>query len=84
VIENYPYVEIDFSRDPDMGVPHGVVRGELGILCFFFFFQIYLIFYVFYIYHFLYIPEYLKIKYVLCADVGPVHPMDFARNRQRP
>jgi hypothetical protein len=38
----------------------------------------------FYIYHFLYIPEYLTIKYVLCADVGPVHPADFARNRRRP
>jgi hypothetical protein len=37
VIEDYPYAGIDFSRDPDMGVPPGVVRGELGMLFFFFF-----------------------------------------------
>jgi hypothetical protein len=65
-----------------MGVPLGVVRGELCMLCFFFLFQIYLIFMFFiYINFFLYIPEYLTIKYVLCANVGPVHPADFARNR---
>jgi hypothetical protein len=49
-IEDYPYARIDFSRDPDMGVPPGVVRGELGMLVF----QCYLIFMSFYIYHFFY------------------------------
>jgi hypothetical protein len=34
-IEDYPYARIEFSRDLDMGVPPGVVRGELGMLCFF-------------------------------------------------
>jgi hypothetical protein len=36
MIEDYPYVGIDFSRDPDMGIPPGVVRGELGTLVYFF------------------------------------------------
>jgi hypothetical protein len=33
---------------------------------------------------FFYISEYLIDKYVLCVDVGPVHPVDLARNMQRP
>jgi hypothetical protein len=37
-----------------------------------------------YIYHFSYILEYLKIKYVLCAYVGLVHPRNFTRNRRHP
>jgi hypothetical protein len=52
VIEDYPYVGIDFSRDPDMAVPPGVERGELGMLVFsklfnFYFFFIYIIFFVY-------------------------------------
>jgi hypothetical protein len=47
-IEDYPYARINFSRDPDMPVPPGVERGELGKLVF----QSYLIFIIFYIYHF--------------------------------
>jgi hypothetical protein len=47
-IEDYPYVGINFSRDPDMPVPPGVERGEIGM----FVFQSYLIFISFYIYHF--------------------------------
>jgi hypothetical protein len=30
------------------------------------------------------IPEYLTLKYLLCEDVGPVHPEDFTRTRQHP
>jgi hypothetical protein len=30
VIEDYPYVEIDFSRDPEIPVPPGEERGEMG------------------------------------------------------
>jgi hypothetical protein len=45
VIENYPYVGIEFSRDPEIPVPPGEERGEMGkspplylLLLFFFFF----------------------------------------------
>jgi hypothetical protein len=43
VIEDYPYAGIDFSRDPEILVPLGEERGEMGKLtsllcCFFFFF----------------------------------------------
>ena len=48
------------------------------------FFQSYLIFISFYIYHFFYVPEYLTSMYLLCASVGPVRPVDFARTRWRP
>jgi hypothetical protein len=30
VIEDYPYAEIDFSRDPEIPVPPGEERGEMG------------------------------------------------------
>jgi hypothetical protein len=30
VIEDYPYVGIDFSRDPEILVPFAEVRGEMG------------------------------------------------------
>jgi hypothetical protein len=30
VIEDYPYAGIDFSRDPEIPVPPGEVRGEMG------------------------------------------------------
>jgi hypothetical protein len=30
VIEDYPYVGIDFSRDPEIPVPPGEERGEMG------------------------------------------------------
>jgi hypothetical protein len=36
-IEDYPYAEINFSRDPDMPVPPGAKRGELGMFFFKFF-----------------------------------------------
>jgi hypothetical protein len=45
-------------------------------------FRRYLIFMSFYIYHFFGIPEYLTLKYLLCIDVGPVHPIDFSRTRR--
>jgi hypothetical protein len=81
MIEDYPYAKIDFSRDPDMGIPPEVVRGELDNISF----QIYLIFLCcFYIYHFFCIPECLACMYFLCAYVGPVHPTDCFRNRRRP
>ena len=37
IIEDYPYVMIDFSRDPEIPVPPGEERGEMGKLVFFFF-----------------------------------------------
>jgi hypothetical protein len=62
-IEDYPYARIDFSRDPDMGVPPGVVRGELGKLSF----QSYLIFMLFlYISFFLYIRVSDRYVSVMC------------------
>ena len=30
VIEDYPYVGMDFSRDPEIPVPPGEERGETG------------------------------------------------------
>jgi hypothetical protein len=30
VIEDYPYAGIDFSRDPEIPVPPGEERGEMG------------------------------------------------------
>jgi hypothetical protein len=30
VIEDYPYVGIDFSRDPEIPMPLGEERGEMG------------------------------------------------------
>jgi hypothetical protein len=60
---------------------------ERWVSCFVFFFFFCFIcnFYVvFYIYHFFYIPEYLTDMCLLCADVGPVRPTDYARNRRRP
>jgi hypothetical protein len=49
-----------------------------------FFFQSYLIFISFYIYHFFCVPEYLTTMYLLCTDVGLVHPTDFTRTRRHP
>jgi hypothetical protein len=37
-----------------------------------------------YIYHFVCVPEYLTGKRLLHADVGPVRPVDYARNKSRP
>jgi hypothetical protein len=37
-----------------------------------------------YIYHFFVMPEYLMDMCSLCADVGPVWPTDYVRNRHRP
>jgi hypothetical protein len=50
-------------------------------------FQNYLIFMSFYIYRsflFFGIPEYMKLTYLLCTDVGPVCPTDFLRTRWHP
>jgi hypothetical protein len=54
-------------------------------LHFFFFFLLNIcnFYVVFYIYHF-FIPEHLTDMCLLCADVGPVRPVDYARNRRRP
>jgi hypothetical protein len=30
VIEDYPYAGIDFSRDPEIPIPPGEERGEMG------------------------------------------------------
>jgi hypothetical protein len=30
VIEDYPYAVIDFSRDPEIPIPFGEARGEMG------------------------------------------------------
>jgi hypothetical protein len=49
----------------------------------FFFCETYIIFMLLYIYHF-FILEYLTDMCLLCADVGPAQPMDYARNRHRP
>jgi hypothetical protein len=35
VIEDYPYVGIDFSRDPEILVPPREQRGEMGKFIFF-------------------------------------------------
>jgi hypothetical protein len=79
-IEDYPYVGINFSRDPEMLVPPGEERGEMGK--FFFCFRKLFNFYVFsYISIFFCVPEYLTTMYLFYADVGPVHPMDFSRTR---
>jgi hypothetical protein len=45
-IEDYPYAGIDFSRDPDMVVPPGAVRGELGKFLIFIVFNFYLLLYI--------------------------------------
>jgi hypothetical protein len=37
-IEDYPYAGIDFSRDPEIPVPPGEERGEMGKFASFFFF----------------------------------------------
>jgi hypothetical protein len=34
VIEDYPYAGIKFSRDPNMPVPPGEERGEIGMFFF--------------------------------------------------
>jgi hypothetical protein len=50
VIENYPYAGINFSRDPDMPMPPGEERGELGmsfLRLFNFQLLIYIIFYMY-------------------------------------
>jgi hypothetical protein len=39
---------------------------------------------LFFIYIIFFIPEYLTDMCLLCADVGPVRPTDYARNRRRP
>jgi hypothetical protein len=44
MIEDYPYAGIDFSRDPEMPVPPGQVRGELGKSPPVLFFFVYVIF----------------------------------------
>jgi hypothetical protein len=38
----------------------------------------------FYIYIIFFIPEYLTDMCLLCADVGPLRPTDYMRNRHRP
>jgi hypothetical protein len=49
------------------------------------FFVVYVIFMLFcYIYHFFVMQEYLMDMCSLCADVGPVKPADYVRNRHRP
>jgi hypothetical protein len=32
MIEDYPYIRINFSRDPDMSMPLGEEGGEIGNL----------------------------------------------------
>jgi hypothetical protein len=56
VIEDYPYARIDFLRDPEILVPPGEERGEMGkFTSFFFFCETYVIFmFFFYISFFLY------------------------------
>jgi hypothetical protein len=83
VIEDYPYAGIDFSRYPKILVPPGEERGGMGKFASFFFCETYIIFMLFYIYHF-FIPEYLIDMCLLCVDVGPVRPTDYARNRHCP
>jgi hypothetical protein len=39
---------------------------------------------LFFIYIIFFIPEHLTDMCLLCADVGPVRPVDYARNRRRP
>jgi hypothetical protein len=34
VIKDYPYVGINFTRDPDMPVPPSEERGQIGNICF--------------------------------------------------
>ena len=63
----------------------------MGKIASFFFCETYVIFMLFYIYIYIYIyiyhffiPEYLTDMCLLCVDVGPMQPTDYARNRRRP
>jgi hypothetical protein len=87
VIEDYPYAEIEFSRDPKIPIPPSEERGEMGKLVFFlflFFLNLFNFLCCFYIYHFFYTPEYMENLCQLCAYVRPGRPVDFVRNRRRP
>jgi hypothetical protein len=77
VIEDYPYAGIDFSRDPEIPVPPGEERGEMGkftslFCCFVFFLNICNFYVVFFYISFFFIPEYLTDMCLLCEDVGPM------------
>jgi hypothetical protein len=50
-------------------------------MLFFFFIYIYIYIYIYIIFS---IPEHLTDMCLLCADVGPVQPMDYVRNKRRP
>jgi hypothetical protein len=50
-IEDYPYVGINFSRDPDMPIPPRAERGEIGTFVFnFLFLYIYIYIYIYIIF----------------------------------
>ena len=84
VIENYPYAGIDFSIDPEIPVPLGEEWGEMGKFgSIFFLLNICNFYVIFYIYHF-FVPDYLTYMCLLCADVGPSWPADYARNMHHP
>jgi hypothetical protein len=63
-----------------MPVPPKAEQGEMGK----FSFQSYFNFYVFLYILFSFIPKYLTLTYLLCTDVGPMHPPDFSRTRWSP
>jgi hypothetical protein len=61
--------------------------GKFVLFFFFFFFffsETCVIFMLFFIYINFFIPEYLTDMCLLCANVGPVRPMDYVRNRHHP
>jgi hypothetical protein len=79
VIEDYPYVGIDFSIDPEIPIPLGEERGEMGKFASFVFFfllticNFYVAIYIYiYIYIIFFIPEHLIDMCQLCVDVGPM------------
>jgi hypothetical protein len=79
MIEDYPYVGIKFSRDPDMPIPPREERGELGTCFLSYLFLVSFIYISFYIYI-----RVLTTMYLLCTDMGLVHLTNFSRTRQCP
>ena len=56
----------------------------MGKFASFFFGETYVIFMLFFLYIIFFIPKYLTDMCLLCANVGPMRPVDYARNRHRP
>ena len=67
VIEDYPYDGIDFLRDPEILVPPGEERGEMGkFASFVFLLNICNFYVVFYIYRFFYTRVFDRYMSIIC------------------